>query len=100
LAKELNKVKNCLIGRTALQLETSDDLANWYAQQAILFKEQGVETHILSPKEYYKKVKQVASVDIRRVAREIFANNKLNLAIIGPYEGKEKKMIEAILKFQ
>ena len=97
LAKELNKVKNCLIGRTALQLETSDDLANWYAQQAILFKEQGLETRqgmsqrILSPEQYYKKVKQVAAIDIRRVAREIFVNNKLNLAIIGPSEN-EKEM--------
>jgi len=38
--EELNRVKQCLIGRSALQLEASDDVANWYARQIIMLKEQ------------------------------------------------------------
>lgn len=87
-AEELNRVKQCLIGRTALNLESSDSLANWYARQAILFKEQNRKDKILTPENYYAKIKKVSAADIRRAAKEIFVKQKLNLAIIGPYKDK------------
>ena len=94
-AEELNRVRECLIGRSALQLESSDSVANWYARQAILFKEQGKQGKILTPEKYYAKVKKITAADIRRVAEEIFVNQKLNLAAIGPYKdkGKFEKML-------
>jgi len=95
-AEELNRVKQCLIGRTTLNLESSDSLANWYARQAILFKEQNRKDKILTPENYYAKIKKVSAADIRRVAKEIFVKQKLNLAIIGPY--KEKAEFEKMLK--
>lgn len=96
---ELTRVKQCMIGRTALQLESSDDLANWYAHQAIAFKQQKTSClgHILSPDDYYKKIRQVKAEEIMEVAQEIFVKNKLNLAVIGPY--KKKKEFENILHF-
>jgi len=94
-AEELNRVKQCLIGRTTLNLESSDSLANWYARQAILFKEQNNPPEILTPEKYYARIKKVEARDIRRVAKEIFVNQKLNLAVIGPYrdKGKFEKML-------
>jgi len=89
-AEELNRVKECLIGRSALQLEASDSVANWYARQAILFKEQKRQGRMLTPENYYAKIRKVSASDIRRVAKEIFVNKKLNLAIIGPYEDRRK----------
>lgn len=94
-AAELARVKQSLIGRTALHLETSDAAANWYARQAIMLKEQKSGEKILTPDEYYAAVKKVSAADVRRVARKIFAENNLNLAVIGPYEdeGELEKML-------
>jgi len=95
-AEELNRVKQCLIGRTTLNLESSDSLANWYARQAILFKEQNKKDKILTPEKYYTSIKKISAEDVRRVAKEIFVNQKLNLAVIGPYKDKEE--FEKMLK--
>lgn len=95
-AAELNKAKQCLIGRTALSLESSDSLASWYGRQAILNKEQAGGREILTPEEYYKKIKKITAADIRLAAAKIFAPGKLNLAVIGPYQREEefKKMLK------
>jgi len=87
---ELKKAKQCLIGRLALQLETSDNLASWYARQAILLKEQNSGEKVLTPEKYFARVKKITAADVRRVAREIFRNDKLNLAVIGPYKKEEE----------
>ncbi|MFH1772791.1 MAG: pitrilysin family protein [Patescibacteria group bacterium] len=94
---ELNRVKQCLIGRTALYLESSDNMANWYARQMILFKEQNRQEEILTPEKYYARIKKINVQEINEVAKKIFVNNKLNLAIIGPY--KKKEGFKKILKF-
>jgi len=77
--KELRRVKDMMKGRAVIQLEASDSVANWYAKQAILRGE------CFSPEYYFKKISEVTARDIRRVAREIFVNKGLNLAVIGPY---------------
>ncbi|MDO8668637.1 MAG: pitrilysin family protein [bacterium] len=94
-AEELNRVKQCLIGRSALQLESSDAVANWYARQAILFKEQGRSEGILTPEKYYARIKKVTIADISRIAKKVFVSHNLNLAVIGPYRDKVK--LEKIL---
>ncbi len=93
---ELEKVKQLLMGRTALQLESSDDIASWYARQAMLFHEQKRPAKILTPDDYYRAVRRVEIKDIVRVAKKIFVNSKLNLAVIGPY--KDEKAFEKILR--
>ncbi len=94
-AEELSRVKRCLIGRSKLQFESSDSVANWYARQAILFKEQKRKDKILTPEQYYALIKKVSAADIGRVAKEIFIKQKLNLAAIGPYKkrGEFEKML-------
>jgi len=62
-AEELNRVKQCLIGRGALQLESSEAVASWYARQAILFKEQGRDTGILTPENFYARIKKISAAD-------------------------------------
>jgi len=95
-ARELNKVKQMLTGRAALELESSDDIASWYARQAMLFHEQKQPAKIQTPEDYYRELKRITAEDVLKVAREIFVNNKLNLAVIGPY--KHKDDLENILK--
>lgn len=94
-AAELGKVKQCLIGRSALQFELSDNMANWYARQATMLKITGKERGILTPEHYFKEINRVTADDIKRVARDIFVEHKLNLAVIGNF--KDKKRFENIL---
>ncbi len=87
---ELQRAKDHLIGRLMLGLETSDQLAGFYGGQEILTRE------IIGPQDLIKKIQAVTAEEIAAVAGEIFQNQKLNLAVIGPF--KEKEKFEKILK--
>jgi len=77
-AQELNKAKEYIKGKLMLNLEGSDDWASWSAGQEIL------QNKILSLGQICKKIDQVSSDDILHVAKDIFQESKLNLAVIGP----------------
>jgi predicted Zn-dependent peptidase len=67
-----------------LGLEGSDDLAQWYARQQVLFLGQGsVQDNLDTPAEYLAKVRAVTAEQIQAVAQQIFVDQGLNLAIIG-----------------
>lgn len=87
---EIKKSKDHMIGNFTLSLESSDELASFYGGQEIITK------NPVSPSEIIKKVKAVKAEEVRILARELFKNNSLNLAIIGPY--KDKEVFEKILK--
>ncbi|MDD5291312.1 MAG: pitrilysin family protein [Patescibacteria group bacterium] len=89
--KELKRTKDLIRGRSVIKLEASDDMAGWYAERAIL------SDKILSPEDFFKKVNGVKALDIKRVAKKIFVNKGLNLAIIGPF--KDERRFKNILKF-
>ena len=84
-------MKECLIGNMKLSLESSDDIANFYGGQELLKKK------IFNAEEKSRDIRKVSSQDIRNLANEIFQNDKLNLALIGPF--KEKNKFLKILKF-
>lgn len=90
-AEELQKSKDHMIGNFILGLESSDELGSFYGGQEIVTKK------LLSPDEIIKKVKNVKAEEIREVAKFIFQNSKLNLAVIGPY--KEEESFRKILRF-
>jgi len=87
---ELRRAIDQTIGRTALALEHSDNVAEAYADP-VLF-----ENKVLTPEEELDKIKKVTLSDIMEVVTDIFQNNKLNLALIGPFE--DKKQFEELLK--
>ena len=82
--EELNKVKECLIGNMKLSLESTDDIANFYGGQELLKGE------IKSAEEKTKEIRAVTARGIKALANNIFKNNKLNLALIGPFKEKTK----------
>ncbi|MCL5004669.1 MAG: insulinase family protein [Patescibacteria group bacterium] len=92
--KELQRAKDHLVGHLVLGLETSDALAGFYGGQEIVMKK------MVSPEELVKKIQAVKAEEIQAVARDIFQNNKLNLAVIGPFsvENGDKERFEKILK--
>ena len=82
--KELKKAKDNVKGRMALELESSDAQASFYAGQELL------EKKTLTPEEIFAKIDKVTVSDIQKVAKDIFRPEKLNLALIGPFKDKEK----------
>lgn len=89
-AIEIKKAIDLTAGRLAIQLEASDDVANWYGFQTILRDE------LRSPEESLKKLRLVTADDLQKVAKKIFRPERLNLALIGPV--KDQKKIMSILK--
>lgn len=89
-ARELKKALDLITGRLAIQLESSDDVANWYGRQVIL------RNQLITPEEYLKQVKKISSLDLQRVAKKIFRSNRLNLALIGPRLKKDN--LQKIIK--
>jgi predicted Zn-dependent peptidase len=87
--KELEKAREYVIGRLLLDLEGSDELASWVATQEVLEKE------ALTIDEKINEIRKVKIEDIERVSQEIFKNDKLNLAIIGPFK-KENKFLDIL----
>lgn len=87
---ELSKAKEYLKGRMILNLESSDEWANFIAGQDLLRGE------ILTMDNIFSSIERVTNNDLKRVANDIFVNQKLNLALIGPI--KAEKKIKKILK--
>jgi len=90
-AEEIKRAKDYLKGRMNIALESSDAMANFVANQEISVGK------ILTPKEKFAKIDAVTADDLQRVARDIFVDNKLNLALIGPF--KNKGVFKKILRF-
>jgi len=99
-SEELKKAKDLMAGKIAIQLESSDNVANWYARQSVMLnaiaRKDTKIRKIVNPDENIKALKKVTANDIRRVARDIFKTSKLNLAVIGPY--KDDKKFRRLLK--
>jgi len=98
---ELQRVKDMIRGKITIQLEASDDVANWYSRQAILELTQAREglkgDKIVTPEQFFREIAKVTPAEIRAVAREIFVTEKLNLAVIGPFKDNQKFV--KLLKF-
>ena len=89
--EELEKVKECLIGNMKLSLESSDDIANFHGGQELLKKE------IKNIEDKAKEIRKVTASQIQDMAKDIFRDEKLNLALIGPF--KDDVEFLKILKF-
>jgi predicted Zn-dependent peptidase len=89
--EELKKVKEYLIGNMKLSLESTDDIAGFYGMQELLKRE------IKKSEEKASEIRKVTAEQIQLLAENLFKNNKLNLALIGPFKDKNKFL--KILKF-
>ncbi len=89
--KELKKSKDHLVGNLILDLETADELAGFYGSQEIL------TGSILPPGKLIDKIYKVRAEELRSVASTILKNNRLNLAVIGPYKGNESVSFRKLL---
>lgn len=79
---ELQRTKDHMIGGLVLGLETSDDVASFYGGQEVL------GGRALSPEALTDRIRGVTAEDVRRVAAAVMKDDRLNLAIVGPYKNQ------------
>jgi len=82
--EELKKTKDYMIGNMYLGLESSDSLVGFYGFQEIM------KEKIKTPKEVEKQIMKVTTKDIQKLAKDLFKNSSLNMAIVGNLENKEQ----------
>ena len=91
-AKELKKAKDFIRGSMSLSLDATDAQTSFYANQEVMGEK------LLSPQEKLKMIDKVSVNDIKKVAEDIFKDSRLNLAVIGPFEEKDKEKLQKLLK--
>lgn len=89
---ELQKVKEHHVGNLYMNLETTDAIAEFYAGQEIIFK------NLKTPQEVEKEIRKVTAKDVLKVAKDIFRNDRLSLAIVG--DVKDESAIKKALLFK
>ncbi len=88
--QELKDAKSFTRGRLALSLESSDDIATFFAEQELLLRK------ILQPEDILKKIGKVSKSDILKIGADIFKPGKVNLVAIGQH--KDIKRQEQLYK--
>ncbi len=86
---QLTMAKELVKGRFLLSMEDSFNVANFYGTKLLL------EEKIVTPEQTISAIEKVKIEDVVAVAQDIFKPEKLNLALIGPYEKKEE--LESVL---
>lgn len=89
---ELQKAKDFVRGSTSLSLDATDAQASFYGTQEVMGQD------IMTPEQKLAMIDKVTVDDIKKVAEDIFKEEKLNLTVIGPLEDKEKEKLEKLLK--
>ncbi len=78
--KELQKVKQYLIGSLKLSLESSDSLASYYGPQEVL------KGRWKTPEDRAKAINNVTAKDIQKIAQKFFTKDNITVAMVGGEE--------------
>ena len=83
---ELVRARESMKGRLLLRLEDTSRVSSWTGAQELL------RNNIMTVDEAIAILDSVTPEDVRRVARNLFARENLNLAIVGPYRSEARFM--------
>jgi len=83
-AAELRRARDYLIGQIDLSLESADNQMNWLGEQLLGYG------RIYPPAALKRHLGKVTAGEIRAVAREFFRPDRLNLALVSPFKGRER----------
>ena len=89
--EELARAKHFLKGQLLLSMEESFNVALWFGSQETLFPE------VLTYEEAIAEVESITEADIQGVAQELFSEEKLTLAVVGPFKGRVSFILEKAL---
>jgi predicted Zn-dependent peptidase len=82
--EELTKAKELIKGSLLLSMEDTHAVAGWYGRQEAL------KYPLMSVDEVAAAIDAVSAHDVMRVARDLFRNEWLNLAVVGPFRAEGK----------
>ncbi len=88
---ELEKAKAFLKGKIILRLEDSEEYSH------LLGKYELLQEKLMGSEEVMQKIDEVTLDQINKVAADLFREEELRLAVIGPYDDKER--FEKLLKY-
>jgi predicted Zn-dependent peptidase len=89
---EMKKAKDYIAGTTMLELETSDARAVFCGEQEVMKKKVDLPTEII------EKVNAVTAKEVQDLAKEVFVNHGLNMAIVGRF--KDDDNFRSYFKFR
>ncbi len=81
--EEITKAKELLKGRLLLSLEDSASVASFFGTKKLL------EEELETPEAVIAELEKVTSDEVTQLAAELFKPEKLNFAIVGPFEKRE-----------
>ncbi|OGK39958.1 hypothetical protein A3A74_03025 [Candidatus Roizmanbacteria bacterium RIFCSPLOWO2_01_FULL_35_13] len=81
--EELIRAKEMIKGRILLSMEDSSNIATWYGTKLIL------ENKTETVEEVIEKLDKVSKEEVVEVAKDIVRPEKLNLALIGPFNNED-----------
>jgi predicted Zn-dependent peptidase len=83
-AEELEKARNFAKGRLVLSLEDPKGTISFGLRDEVL------EGRIRDPEEVLDELDRVTVDDLQRVAKDVIRGDRLNLAVIGPFEEPDR----------
>ncbi len=89
---EFKRAKDYLLGQTLLSLEDTGEHMFWIGESMVSTNK--VETL----RSAINMVKKVTRADVQRVAKLLFAKNRMSLAIVGPIQPAQEKKIRSLFK--
>jgi len=82
--KELKKAKEFLKGHISLNLEDTREVCEFFGDQCLFLKE------IITPRKVFERLDKVTIEQVLKEAKKLFRPERLNLALIGPYEDESR----------
>lgn len=89
--EELERAKQYIAGKVLLSMEDSENVAEFYGLQDLL------EHDHRSPEDSIKNIKGVTKDEVFAVAKELFVDDALRLAVIGPHS--DTSTLNSLLTF-
>lgn len=84
--RELRRAQDFATGQLLLALENTSNYMHWLGENKLCLGK------IPPVEEALEKVNKVTTDDLQRIANQLFTNNNLNLALIGPLLKEEKEI--------
>ena len=88
--KELRRAKDFATGQLLLALEDTSNYMHWLGENRLCLG------RVPPVEEVLEKINRVTADDLQRIANQLFSNDNLNLALIGPL--KEEKEINKVFQ--
>ena len=81
-SEELEKTKAYLVGNLYMGLESSDSVAFYIADDAILHQP------LKTPQQVEQEIRKITAGDVMRVAKRYLKAERLHMALIGPHQNR------------